>query len=208
MQCTVLCPTWSCALAWGDAHAEAIVASLALIVAVWTVRVLVQQARIAREDSERARAHDRLSVMPKVLHTTKWQIAKMMSPQGVLVGVQGTFDFKLQNFGSGPAAVQETQLRLKNAVVGTYPGEIRERIAKDLAQFGATIGSHGAWDTPPPFWLTKDGSIDVIAIVFQTPTEQQCKQALDYFEGYSIEAKYESAYNEKFEMDSRKKGVL
>jgi len=206
MQCTALCSTWSCLLAWGDRHAEAIIALAAVVVAVWTARVLLQQAGIAREESDRARVHDRKSVSPKVLWTRDWKQGMVPAPNApqALVAVEGHYELKMANYGLGPAGVSSLAIRFDDQVVAAFPGQLRVRIFGEIVDLHGGVTRYKAWDTPAPLWLSKDTAIEIIDIDFMVPTTADCDAVFAHLKRYSFEAKYESIYGDAGEMDSRK----
>jgi hypothetical protein len=142
-ECTVLCGTFSCVLAWLDAHATAIVALVAI--AFTATQIALTQR------------HNRLSVRPFVV---LWLQQSKGEDRSQLV-----LTLHARNYGLGPAYIDSVEYQFNGRTVN-----VRDQVELEAA-VGEVLGLDRVMRVSPLFELhgryaiPKDGDLPLIEVV-------------------------------------------
>ena len=203
MECAEMCSTFACALAWGDRHAEAVVALLALIVAVVTARVLIKQSEITLADSKRARKHDRLSVRPFLFsHTKQYEHAKYEFADGS-IGPALEVNSVLRNVGLGPAIIKKFEIFLDSE-----PLDILDRAMVEAAMHDRVFGTHFErlgliHRLPHKFGLRAQDDYEFLHLILRLSSNADLKSFGESLRRFDVRVESESLYGEPEIHDTR-----
>jgi hypothetical protein len=202
MECAEMCSTFACALAWGDRHAEAVVALLALIVAVVTARVLIKQSEITLADSKRARKHDRLSVRPFLFsHTEQYTNLSYLFPDGS-IGPALEVKSVLRNVGLGPAIIKKFEIFLDSEPLNTSDRTMAE--AAMTRVFGTHFKRFKLIYRPSnKFGLRPQDDYEFLSMILSLSPNADEKSFRESLRRFDVRVEYESLYEEPEIYDTR-----
>jgi hypothetical protein len=206
MECAEMCSTFTCALAWGDRHAEAVVALLALIVAVVTARALMTQSKTALADSQLAREHNRLSVRPFLdVHYDQKINPQYRFPDGS-IGRALEHKTVLSNIGLGPARVTKFEVLLDGKALDISDVAMIEPVFKGI------FGSYIAWlnffyshASSQKFGLRPQDDRVFLHLIVRANTDAEIDQIRKSLRRFDLRVESESLYGEPEIYDSRLK---